>query len=418
MKKTHYFFKAVILLFVLIINGCNRDIQDAVANLRPYNNASLTYNISPAANSYGFLFYSSADWRAYITCKLGEQDITEGPTVYPASGNGSIHIQSVNFTVPENISEHIRTFYLTIVSGDKSLVVIIYQRSDLATLHVDPVDVALPALGGSATVNVESNVDWTARIPDEWLTATPGSGPAYQDTYVSLSAAQNRTGYRTSSVLFQADTMTRTVNVSQHAFHVSLPATTTLSYDGPHTVDFSVLSSLSWTISSNAAWCTLQKTGNTAADAAVNNQIYVEANPGGLRTAQLTATNQHNEKQTFTVTQSGDLSLLYNTDWTGTATLEAAFVTQTGSMSMTIVDEDNVIVRGYPGQIIEFTDNSIQFQVFIDEITYGGFTGYNVSALFTGSFSSDQSRITGTITGSGTVMGMTLTVSGTFSVSR
>ena len=56
MKKTHYFFKAVILLFVLIINGCNRDIQDAVANLRPYNNASLTYNISPAANSYGFLF--------------------------------------------------------------------------------------------------------------------------------------------------------------------------------------------------------------------------------------------------------------------------------------------------------------------------------------------------------------------------
>ena len=87
-------------------------------------------------------------------------------------------------------------------------------------------------------------------------------------------------------------------------------------------------------------------------------------------------------------------------------------------MSMTIVDEDNVIVRGYPGQIIQFTDNSIQFQVFIDEITYGGFTGYNVSALFTGTFSSDQSRITGTITGTGTVMGMTLTVSGTFSVSR
>ena len=271
--------------------------------------------------------------------------------MYPASGNGSIHIQSVNFTVPENISEHVRTFYLTIVSGDKSLVVIIYQRSDLATLHVDPVDVALPALGGSATVNVESNVDWTARIPDEWLTATPDQGRHTRILmYHCRLPKQNR--YRTSSVLFQADTMTRTVNVSQHAFHVSLPATTTLSYDGPHTVDFSVLSSLSWTISSNAAWCTLQKTGHAAADAAVNNQIYIEANPGSLRTAQLTATNQHNENQTFTVTQSGDLSLLYNTDWTGTATLEAAFVTQTGSMSMTIVDEDNVIVRGYPARLL------------------------------------------------------------------
>jgi hypothetical protein len=419
MKKNYAFFKAgIILLGFFIVNGCNRDTQDAVANLRPYNNASLTYNISPAANSYGFLFYSSADWKAFITCKLGELDITEGPTVYPASGKGSIHLQSVNFTVPENISEHIRTFYLTIVSGDKSMVVIIYQRSDLGTLHVDPLDVALPSLGGSATINVESNVDWTSQVLYDWVMVSPGSGPAYQDANVILSATQNRTGYRTSTVLFQADTMTRTVNVTQHAFHVSLPATTTLSYDGPHTMDFSVLSSLSWEISSNASWCTVQTATHDAAVAIVNNQIYVEANPGGHRTAKLTATNLHNEKQTFTVSQSGDLSLLYNTNWTGTATLQASFVTQTGSMSMTIVDEDNIIMRGYPGQIIEFTDNTIQFQVYIDEITYGGFTGYNVSALFVGTFSPDQSRITGTITGTGTVMGLTLDVSGTFDVSR
>jgi hypothetical protein len=85
---------------------------------------------------------------------------------------------------------------------------------------------------------------------------------------------------------------------------------------------------------------------------------------------------------------------------------------------MTIVDDENVIVRGYPGQILEFTDESIRFQVFLDQISYEGYTGYDVTAVFTGTFSADQSRISGTLSGRGTLMGITLNVSGTWELSR
>jgi len=93
-------------------------------------------------------------------------------------------------------------------------------------------------------------------------------------------------------------------------------------------------------------------------------------------------------------------------------------ISQTGSMSMTILDEENVTVRGYPGQIIYLTDESILFQIYIDEITYEGFTGYDVTATFEGNFSADQYSISGTLTGSGTVMGISLQVSGTWQVSK
>ena len=56
--------------------------------------------------------------------------------------------------------------------------------------------------------------------------------------------------------------------------------------------------------------------------------------------------------------------------------------------------------------------------IVLTEITYEGFTGYDVTATFEGNFSADQSSISGTLTGSGTVMGISLQVSGTWQVSK
>ena len=94
--------KAYILLCFFIFYSCSWGTHDTPASLRPYSNASLICNIAPASNSYGFLFYSPADWEVVITCQLGEVEILEGPSVYPQSGLGSSSLQSVNFTVPEN----------------------------------------------------------------------------------------------------------------------------------------------------------------------------------------------------------------------------------------------------------------------------------------------------------------------------
>ncbi len=415
-----YFCKSIVVLCsILILNNCSWRDQDAPIILKPYNNANLTYTISPASNSYGFLFYSSADWSSFITCKLGDFEITENPSVTPESGKGSSQVQSVNFTVPENKTENTMTYYLTIVSGNKSIVVIIRQRSDLGTLSVDPTQILLPALGGSATIDVESNKDWYTLVEDNWFTLLPDSGEGNEEIFITVSAMHNKTAFRTSSILFQADTMTRIVNISQHAFNLTPPSTTTVAYNGPQVLDFSILSSLPWVLSCNAeSWCTVSILSHEASDTKIDNQIIIRTNPGSTRTARITVENSNGEKQAFTLTQKGDLSSLFNTNWAGTATVNAVMISQTGSMSMTILDEENVTVRGYPGQIIYLTDESILFQIYIDEITYEGFTGYDVTATFEGNFSADQSSISGTLTGSGTVMGISLQVSGTWQVSK
>jgi hypothetical protein len=404
---------------ILTLNNCSRSTQDAPVNLRPYNNASLTYTIPSYSNSYGFLFYSSADWKAFITCKLGDVEIFEKPSVNPASGEGSAHIQSVNFTVPDNNTESTMTFYLTIVSGDKNLVVIIRQRSDLGSLSVDPAEIQFPALGGNATINVESNADWYANAQDSWFLLSPQSGTGNDEIFITVSSSHNKTAFRSSSILFQADTMTSIVNVSQHAFNITPPSQTTITYDGPHTLDFFVMSSLPWVASCNSdSWCSILTLSHDASEIMIDNQITIQANPGSTRTASITVENSNGEKLDFLITQRGDLSALYNTNWSGTATVDVATISKTGSMSMTIIDEENVIVRGYPGQITYLSDNTIEFQVVIDEITYEGITGYDVTAYFQGTISADQSSISGTLTGNGTVFGINLNVTGNWHVTK
>jgi len=127
-------------------------------------------------------------------------------------------------------------------------------------------------------------------------------------------------------------------------------------------------------------------------------------------------TNSQDEKQSFTITQRGDVGALLNTNWSGTATVSALAISRTGSMTLTIVDEDNVLVRGYPGTISYLSSESISFSVYISELTYEGFTATNITANFTGTFSADKSSISGTLSGSGRLLGLPIPASGSWQV--
>jgi len=417
MRKASTLNKILLICCLAVLNNCSRGTQDAPANLRPYNNDNLHYNIQPAGGSYGFLFYSSADWSAIITCQMGDVEIPERPVVNPSSGRGSSSLQSLNFTIPENNTEFSKTYSLTILSANKTLEVVIRQRSALGSLNVNPTEVTLPSLGGNGMINVESNTDWRALVVDDWYTVSPNTGPGNESVNLVVDAGQNSTVYRTSSFQIISDTITRIVNVSQHAFNVTPPATTTLSFDGTHVLSFSVLSSLPWEVSADeGTWFSVLATEGEASDSAYENQITIQANPGGTRTAKITVTNSQDEKQSFTITQRGDVGALLNTNWSGTATVSALAISRTGSMTMTIVDEDNVIVRGYPGTISYLSKESIRFRVNISELTYEGFTGTNITANFTGTISANQSSISGTLSGSGRVIGMNIPVSGSWQV--
>jgi len=416
LRKASTLYKILLVSCLAVLNNCSWGTQDSPANLRPYNNANLTYNIQPAGGSYGFLFYSSADWRAMITCENGEEEIPGMPTVNPSSGRGSSSLQSLNFTIPDNNTEFSRTYTLTILSADKTLVVVILQISALGMLSITPTEVTIPALGGNAAINVESNANWSALVTDDWFTVSPGSGIGNESVDVVVNAAQNSTVYRTSSFQVISDTITRVVRVSQHAFDVTPPSMTTVSFDGT-VLDFSVLSSLPWEVSGDeGTWYSILTTSGVESDDPATNQITLESNPGSTRTAKITVTNSQDEKQSFTITQRGDVSALLNTNWSGTATVSALAITRTGSMTLTIVDEDNVLVRGYPGTISYLSSESISFSAYLSELTYEGFTATNITANFTGTISANQQSISGTLSGSGRVFGLPIVASGSWQV--
>ncbi|HOD55822.1 MAG: hypothetical protein LMBGKNDO_00389 [Bacteroidales bacterium] len=417
MRKASILNIILLLSCLAILNNCSWGTHDAPANLRPYNLDNLNYDVQPAAGSYGFLFYSSADWSAIITCETGEEEIPEMPTVNPSSGRGSSSLQSLNFRVSENNTEFSRTYNLTIISGDKTLVVVIWQRSDLGPLRVSSTEIILPSLGGDGVINVESNTAWNAQVTDNWFTVSPDSGIGNESVNIVVNAGQNSTIFRTSTFQVISDTVTRIVHVSQHAFNVTPPSNTTVTFDGTHVLDFSVLSSLPWEVSGDeGTWYSFLTSSGQASDAPAANQITIQPNPGSTRTAKITVTNSQDEKQSFTITQRGDVGALLNTNWSGTATVSALAISRTGSMTLTIVDEDNVLVRGYPGTISYLSSESISFSVYISELTYEGFTATNITANFTGTFSADKSSISGTLSGSGRLLGLPIPASGSWQV--
>lgn len=402
----------------LLFNNCSRETQETPNSLRPYNLSDLVFNISSSSGSYGFAFYSTADWHVVVSAQLENDDPLQAPSVTPQSGNGSSWLQTVYFTVPQNDSGSNRLFYLNIVSGEKSLTVVIHQLSGRGTINVDTDGFVFPSLGGSATVKVSSNIDWHTMAEDGWYSVSPFSGKGNQDTYVTLSVPQNSTAYRTSSVLFVADSAGTRVVLSQHAFSITPPDETNLPREGDQTIEFQFLSTLPWDVTCDKPWCIPGKVSGAASDAILENKLYIQENSGGTRTAVVSLVNSANEKLSFPITQAGNMAFLHGTQWSGTATLSVGIITKTGSMTMTIEDETNITVRGYPGQITYLDDRTVKFRVTIGSITYEGITGKNITAVFQGTFSADYSRITGTLTGQGTVLGMTLDVSGTWLVSR
>ncbi len=420
MKKNLFICKQILLVSCfLMLNNCSGGIQETPDSLRPYSTSDLTFHVPLYSNTYSFSFYSTAAWNAVIAGQPEDGEIVPDPTVSPASGNGSSFLQTVYFTIPQNDSNGMRTFLLSIVSGERNLSVIIRQISDPGILSVDPAVIVFPSLGGTAKIKVSSNIDWTTLAADGWYTISPFRGAGDEDTYVTLSAPENGTAYRESSVFFSADNIVSRVELSQHAFHVTPPAVMMVSSKEPNALDFSILSTLHWKITCNAEWCSIETTAGAESDKLFNNRVFVETNSGGTRTAVIDVINSANEKKSFSITQAGDMGTLYDTQWSGTATVSAAgIITKTGSVTMTLVDENTVIVRGYPGQITYLDDHTIRFRVTIDSITYEGITGDNITAVFEGNFSSDYSRITGTLTGQGKVLGITINATGTWVVSR
>ena len=155
-----------------------------------------------------------------------------------------------------------------------------------AALSLDKSVAAFEAEGGFETVNVTSNVAWTAAGP-EWISIAPASGNG--DTAVKLTAAVNEVQEaRSGKVTFTYSDKTAEVSVNQAAAaapEVQLPTTSPVSVDktsilSGQSVKFSFDTAV-WTMASDIKWSWVEDSGTVVKEGAVV-ETPVEVNYGSI----------------------------------------------------------------------------------------------------------------------------------------
>jgi len=218
----------------------------------------------------------------------------------PGTGNGTI-----TATYQANTGSSTRTATITVTgSGVSNQTVTVTQTGTTPTLTVTPSNQNVLSSSGAVSFDVLSNISWAATSNQAWCTVTPsGTGNGIiTATFQENTGTTSRTATITisgSDVSNQTVTLSQSVPIPTPTLTVTPSNQNVLSSSG--TVSFDVLSNISWTATSNQAWCTVTPsgTGNGTITA-----IY-QANTGSSAAiATITVSGQGVNNQTVTVTRT------------------------------------------------------------------------------------------------------------------
>ena len=133
---------------------------------------------------------SNLEWK--ITGKDSWLDVS------PTSGNGNAVI---NIIAQPNESIYGRSDTI-IIKGDSWRAyekIIVYQRGNYDFLHVNPHYVLFSNQGGSATIEVSSNVEWIITGKGSWLDVSPTSGNG--NAVINITAQPNESTFLRDSYI-------------------------------------------------------------------------------------------------------------------------------------------------------------------------------------------------------------------------
>jgi hypothetical protein len=278
----------------------NNDVKRKVTVTQDGVSTSLSvspgsFRFTSSAGSQNVKVSSNIDWTATSS--------DSWLTVFPDFGKNDL--TSV-ITATANTGPSVRMATITFKGGGITRTIDVTQHSKTSEiLTVSQETVNLPASGGYQNITVSSNTDWTVTGSDLWLTITPTSGT--NSGIVNIKASGNPgNSERTTTVTFEAGSITRTVNVTQATTSTLTISPESLSF--PVTGDsrnVTVTSNVSWTATSSDAWVTVSPV------LWANNGIMtitVDANTNSsARTATVTLTDG-NVIRTVHVTQEGTSS--------------------------------------------------------------------------------------------------------------
>lgn len=214
-----------------------------------------TQKISYKGGDYTITVNSNTKWEVVSDktwCK---------PLSQSGSGNGTVLV-----SVEENMSSVSDTAYLTFTTLSKRFTAsIIREERFVPYISVNPTVQTIASTGGTFTINVKSNTQWTVTSSADWCSLSKNSGTGDANVSVTASSstssadAQSTITFKTESGKTQIVTVTRkacaeTLNVT--------PLSKTITSDGG-TFDINVTSNTQWSVSSNATWCKVSKSSGT-----------------------------------------------------------------------------------------------------------------------------------------------------------
>ncbi len=217
-------------------------------------------------------------------------------SISPSSGTGNGSV-TLNHSANSGVA---RSGVVTLSGGGASTTITVTQAA-AASLTVTPTSQSVAVNAGNFDITVSSNIAWTVSSNAAWLTPSPSSGS--NNGMVTASFTANTGAARTGTLTFTGGGITRTTTITQAAAVAnSLVVTPTTQSVGNASGSFSatVASNIAWSVSSNAAWLTINpSSGSGNASVSVN----YTANTGTARTGTLTFTGS-GITQTVTVNQA------------------------------------------------------------------------------------------------------------------
>ena len=152
--------------------------------------------------------------------------------------------------------------YIVFYSSDNKVLAIIECCSPYVeeVLAVNETSFALLPSAETKTINVTSNVEWTATSSADWCIVTPASGK--KDGQITITVSENDTNMeRVAEITVRSENITHVVTVRQEfgeVFEVDAEEFVFDCLGGSAVVK--VTSNVAWTVESNKAWCVLSQT--------------------------------------------------------------------------------------------------------------------------------------------------------------
>ena len=157
-----------------------------------------------------------------------------------------------------------RTAAVTLTSGNYSTQVVFSQGAAERVFVVSPSYLSFPYSGGSKTFTVQTNVNYSYKVSDEWLSIQKSEGEDV-DTYTVTAEPNASIVPRAITVIFSGEGVSgRTLSVSQSGvprfLNVS-PMSLNFEWDGG-SGDISVSSNMEYTVEVSGDWFTLTDNGD------------------------------------------------------------------------------------------------------------------------------------------------------------